>query len=76
MNANSDKRLPRFTPLTAEQLAGLGLGGIAYLRPIVLDGTPAVAIFGADGRQIGVAPTAAQAALAVVQHEMVPVSVH
>lgn len=76
MNMNSDNRLPRFTPLTREQLAELGLGGIAYLRPVVLDGTPAVAIFGADGRQIGVAANALQAAAAVVEHEMVPVSVH
>ncbi len=76
MNTNTHRRDLGFPVPTREQLAQLGLGGIAYLRPVVVDGAPAIAIFGADGQQIGIAPDAAQAAAAVVQHEMVPMSVH
>lgn len=76
MNANTQKRDRHFPVPTREQLAQLGVGGIAYLRPVLVDGAPAIAIYGADGTQIGLAPDAEQAAAAVVQHEMVPLSVH
>jgi hypothetical protein len=76
MNTQHDNRTPKFPVPTREQLAQLGLGGVAYLRPVLIDGTPAVAIFGADGRQIGLAPNAEQAARAVFEHEMIPVAVH
>lgn len=76
MNATHDDRSHRFPVPTREQLAQIGRGGVAYLRPVLVDGAPAVAIFGADGRQIGLAPDAAEAARAVLEHEMVPVSVH
>ncbi|QXM24376.1 DUF1150 domain-containing protein [Elioraea tepida] len=76
MNTNRNDRSHSFPIPTREQLAQIGLGGVAYLRPVLVGGTPAVAIFGADGRQIGLAPDVAQAARAVLEHEMVPVSVH
>lgn len=76
MNTMHDKHPPRLPVPTREQLAQLGLGGVAYLRAVMVDGAPAVAIFGADGRQIGLAPDVAQAAAAVFEHEMIPVSVH
>ena len=43
---------------------------------VVVDGQSAFPIFGADGQQIGLAPDRALADAAIVQHEMVPVSVH
>lgn len=61
---------------TRQQLAELGLGGLAYVRAVVVGGQSAFAIFGADGQQIGLAPDRALADAAIVQHEMVPVSVH
>lgn len=76
MDMSFDNRHAPFAAPTREQLAQIGLGGIAYLRPVVVDGSPAVAIFGADGRQIGLAPDVHQAAVAVLEHEMIPVSVH
>jgi hypothetical protein len=76
MNAFQNDRKTKFPVPTREQLALLGLGGVAYLRPVVVDGQRAVAIFGADGRQIGLAPDVAEAAAAVIEHEMVPVAVH
>jgi hypothetical protein len=41
-----------------------------------VNGQTAVAIFAADGTQIGAAPDVATAAAAVVQHEMAPALVH
>ncbi|WP_144183790.1 DUF1150 family protein [Elioraea rosea] len=76
MKANTHKRDRHIPTPTREQLAQLGVGGIAYLRSVLVDGAPAIAIFSADGTQIGLAPDAEQAAAAVVQHEMVPLSVH
>jgi len=76
MNAFGNDRRSRIPVPTREQLAALGLGGVAYLRPVLVDGKAAVAIFGADGRQIGLAPDVAEAAAAVIEHEMVPVPVH
>jgi hypothetical protein len=76
MNTINSKHAPKPPVPTREQLAQLGLGGVAYLRAVTVDGAPAVAIFGADGRQIGLAPDVAQAAAAVFQHEMIPVWVH
>jgi hypothetical protein len=61
---------------TRQQLAALGVGGLAYVRAVVVDGQSAFAIFAADGQQIGLAPDRALADAAIVQHEMVPVSVH
>jgi hypothetical protein len=61
---------------TRQQLAALGVGGLAYVRAVVVDGQSAFAIFAADGQQIGLAPDRALADAAIVQHDMVPVSVH
>jgi hypothetical protein len=70
--------------LTAEELRSLspldwaryGAERIAYLRPVLVDGRPAVAIHAADGTQIGAAPTADLAAAAILQHGMGPALVH
>ena len=49
---------------------------MAYLRAVVLDGTPGYGIFAADGTQLAFAPTLALAVAAVREHELEPVSVH
>lgn len=76
MNTHKNRTLPEVPVPTRQQLAELGLGGLAYVRPVMVDGQSAFAIFGADGQQIGLAPDRALADAAIVQHEMVPVSVH
>ncbi|WP_439576841.1 DUF1150 family protein [Elioraea sp.] len=76
MNMHRIRGQASFPAPTRQQLAELGLGGLAYVRPVVVDGQSAFAIFGADGAQIGLAPDRALADAAIVQHEMVPVSVH
>lgn len=67
---------PGYRQMDAAAFAALGAQQIAYLRPMLVDGRQAVAIFAADGTQIGAAPDVPTAAAAVVQHEMAPALVH
>jgi hypothetical protein len=67
---------PGYQAMDPAAFAALGTQQIAYLRPVVLNGQAAVAIFAADGTQIGAAPDVQTAAAAVVQHEMAPALVH
>jgi len=62
--------------LSEQQLAALGLPHIAYLRPVTIDGVQGFAIHAADGTPMAVAGNRDVAVAAVVQHEMLPVSVH
>ncbi len=62
--------------LSELQLARLGLSQIAYVRPMVVDGTQGFAIHAADGTTMAVAPDEATAIAAIMQHEMVPLTVH
>ncbi len=77
MNTQKEKPAVRNFPIpTPEQLAALGVGGLAYVRPVIVNGQTAYAIFSADGQQIGLAPNRPLADAAIVQHEMIPLSVH
>lgn len=67
---------PGYRQMDAAAFAALGAQQLAYLRPMVMNGQAAVAIFAADGTQIGAAPDVPTAAAAVVQHEMAPALVH
>jgi hypothetical protein len=62
--------------LTVDQLAQLGLQKLAYIRPIILNGEKGFAIHAADGTPMAVAGDRDVAVAAVLQHEMVPASVH
>jgi hypothetical protein len=62
--------------LSAVQLAQLGISQIAYVRPMLMDGTAAFAICAADGTQMAVAADRDVAEAAIRQHEMVPLAVH
>jgi hypothetical protein len=55
--------------------ARFGAEQIAYIRPVVVDGAQIVAIYSADGTQIGAAPDTSLATAAILQHEMVPLLV-
>lgn len=69
---------------TAEELRSLsplawaqfGARQIAYVRPALVNGQPAVAIHAADGTPIGAAPTMALATAAIIQHGMGAALVH
>ena len=62
--------------LSEQQLASLGVSHIAYLRPVVIDGMQGFAIHAADGTPMAVAGNRDVAVAAIVQHEMLPLSVH
>ena len=62
--------------LTVEQLAELGVSHLAYVKPVMVNGTRAFAIHGADGTPMAVAGAEDLAFAAIRQHEMVPALVH
>lgn len=62
--------------LTTDQLMQLGLSQIAYVKPIMMNGTPAFAIHAADGSPMAVAGDRDLAVAAIVQHEMAAALVH
>ena len=62
--------------LSVEQLAQLGVSQLAYVKPIVMNGTAGFAIHAADGTPMAVANDRDVAIAAIMQHEMVAASVH
>jgi hypothetical protein len=62
--------------LSAEQLAGLGVSQIAYVKPVMMNGVRAFAIHAADGTPMAVAGDCDVAVAAIRQHEMLPSLVH
>jgi hypothetical protein len=62
--------------LSEQQLAALGVSHIAYVKPVMVNGVQGFAIHAADGTPMAVAGDREIAVAAVVQHEMLPLSVH
>jgi hypothetical protein len=62
--------------MTVEQLGALGMSHIAYVKPVVVNGMPGFAIHAADGTPMALADDRDTALAAIVQHEMLPLSVH
>jgi hypothetical protein len=62
--------------ISAEELAQLGMQEIAYVRPVVVDGSACFGIYAADGTPMAIAGGLDVAIAAIMQHEMVPTQVH
>jgi hypothetical protein len=62
--------------MTADQLGALGVSHIAYVKPVIVNGEAGFAIHAADGTPMALAGDRATAMAAIVQHEMLPLSVH
>ena len=62
--------------LSEQQLATLGVSHIAYVKRVSVNGVQGFAIHAADGTPMAVAGDWDVAIAAVVQHEMLPLSVH
>ena len=62
--------------MSVAQLASLGVSHLAYVKPVLVNGTRAFAIHGADGTPMAVAGAEDLAFAAIRQHEMVPALVH
>ncbi len=57
-------------------LATLGLGALAYIRPIIVDGNAAFAVHAADGQSLAVFGDRELAATVIRQNDLQPLSVH
>jgi hypothetical protein len=62
--------------MTTNDLAMLGVQDIAYVKPVVVDGTAGYAIHAADGTQMALTGDRDIAFAVVRQNELEPVSVH
>ena len=62
--------------LSPEQFAQLGMAKLAYVKPVIVQGTAGFAIHAADGTPMAIAADRDVAFAAIVQHEMAPVLVH
>jgi hypothetical protein len=65
-----------YTPMTATDLARLGMNFVAYVKPVLVEDETRFAICAADGTQMGLAPNRDVAFAAIRQHELEPLSVH
>lgn len=65
-----------FGQLSAAQWAAAGVGHIAYLKPVEIDGAQAVAVHAADGTPLLTAPDAITARAAIRSHDLEAASVH
>lgn len=62
--------------MTQQDLAALGYGEVAYIRPITIQGEEIFAIMGADGRQIGLAGDRVGADMAAESENLVIVALN
>jgi len=62
--------------MTSNDLAMLGMQDIAYVKPVLVDGTTGFAIHAADGTRMALIANRDLAFAVVRQNEMEPVSVH
>ena len=62
--------------LSIEQLARLGVSQIAYVKPVMMNGTKAYAIHAADGTPMALAEDCDVAIAAIRQQEMLASLVH
>jgi hypothetical protein len=69
-------RIERIGLMSARELALFGMQDFAYIKQVIVDGTPAYAIHAANGTQIAVLADRDVAFATVRQHDLEPVSVH
>ena len=76
MNDAIKETTERLQPMSVPEFSQLGVGHIAYIRSVVVNGMPAFGIYSAAGQQLAVVPTRDSAVGIVRQNEMEPVSLH
>ncbi len=62
--------------ITPDQLQQLGMSQLAYVKPVMMNGTAMFAIHAADGAPMAVAEDRNLALAAIVEHEMIATLVH
>jgi hypothetical protein len=75
-NDNSAAVMVDVRKLSPEQFAQLGMTHVAYVKPVIVNGTSGFAIHAADGTPMALADNRDVAIAAIVQHEMMPALVH
>jgi hypothetical protein len=73
---NESPATPRYTVLSSQDFAALGLERIAYVKPIARDGAQLFEVHTADGTAVAVMDSMAVAIGAVIEHGLVPLQVH
>ena len=76
MNEAIKQQTERLQPMSVPEFSQLGVGQVAYIRPLVVNGMPAFGIYSAAGQQLAVVPTRESAVGIVRQNEMEPASLH
>lgn len=70
-------QLPRLSrDMSLVDFATFGVEQLAYIKPVVIEGTPAYAVHGADGRPLAAVGDRDVAFALVRQNDLEPVSVH
>jgi len=72
----SDTKHGLMPAITPAQLGQLGVAQIAYVKPVVMNGASGFAIHAADGTPMALTEDRDVAIAAILQREMLPVSVH
>lgn len=62
--------------LSESEMLALGTDDLAFVKPVVVNGTYAYAIYSADGEQLATVPNRAVAFATVRDNDLNPVSVH
>jgi len=62
--------------MSPDEFAQFGVTKLAYVKPVIVNGTQGFAIHAADGTPMAIADNRELALAAIVQHELVPVLVH
>lgn len=62
--------------ISEQEFARLGMSGLAYIRPVILETGAGFMIHAADGTALGVTPDRDTAFVAARQHGLQPQSVH
>lgn len=72
----NDSTLAQLRQISNQDFATFGLGHVAYIRPVEVEGSTAFSVHAADGTPLSVMADRETAFAAVLQNDMEPVSVH
>lgn len=75
-NTKTNKTGTLLRDVALHDLANLGIGQVAYIRHVEVNGEPAFAVHGADGRPLGVTTDRELAFAVSRQNDLEPLSVH
>ena len=68
--------MEKLRQISTAELAALGLEGVAYIKPVQIDGVEGFAIFAANGRQLAILPTRQHALAALRAHDLELATLH